>query len=145
MNLLRIAIGLALAGFLVWTHILAHDFGADGVRLEVAQQSMRQIERAQDETRTMQEKANAAQVIYTKAQSDIAERDRRIRRLVDGMRDSAPTTDELAQHSIGSVSRYAAEAERDFAECRAEFAEMGRTAAGASAAAHALKDTWPVD
>lgn len=140
----RLAAGLAIAGLLAWSLVLAYRFGADGVRLETAQQAMERVKQAQEETRVMQEKAHAAQENYTQAQAGIAERDRRIRGLVDRMRDT-PSADDLAQHSVGAVSRYAAETDRDFAECRAEFAEMGRTAAGAAAAAHALKDAWPKD
>lgn len=143
MSPVRIAFGLAAVGFFVWSLMLAHRFGADGVRLETAQQALKQIERAQDQTRTMQEKANAAQENYTRAQSDIAVRDRRIRGLVDRLRDETPSAEQLAQHTLGAVSRYAAEADRDLAQCRAEYAALGNTAAGAAAAAWVHRDAWP--
>lgn len=143
MSPVRIAFGLAAVGFLVWTHMLANRFGADGVRLETAQQALKQIERAQDQTRTMQEVANAAQENYQQAQSDIAVRDRRIRGLVDRLRDETPSAEQLAQHSLAAVSRYAAEADRDFAECRKQFAALGQTAAGAAAAAWVHREAWP--
>lgn len=138
----KMIIAAIVVGFLAWTHILAHKFGADGVRLDVAQQALKQIERAQDETRDMQEKLNAAQQNYTRAQADIGQRDARILGLVDRMRNT-PSADQLAQHTLGAVSRYAAETDRDFAECRARYADMGRTAAKASAAAWAHREAWP--
>jgi chromosome segregation ATPase len=138
----KMIIAAIVVGFLAWTHILAHKFGADGVRLDVSMQALKQIERAQDETRTMQEKLNAAQQNYIQAQADIGQRDGRIRALNDRMRNT-PSADELAQHTLGAVSRYAAETDRDFAECREQYAEMGRTAASASAAAWAHREGWP--
>jgi predicted methyltransferase len=138
----KMIIAAIVAGFLAWTHILAHKFGADGVRLETAKQALKQIERAQDQTRTMQEVANAAQENYIRAQADIDQRDGRIRGLVDRMRNT-PTADQLASATLGSVSQYAAATDRDFAECRAKYADMGRTAARASAAAWAHREAWP--
>jgi predicted methyltransferase len=138
----KMIIAAIVVGFLAWTHILAHRSGADGVRLDVAKKALKQIERAQDETRDMQEKLNAAQQNYTQAQADIGQRDGRIRALNDRMRNT-PTADQLASATLGSVSRYAAATDRDFAECRAKYADMGRTAARASAAAWAHREAWP--
>jgi chromosome segregation ATPase len=142
MSYAKMIVAAIVVGFLAWTHILVHKFGADGVRLETAQQALKQIERAQDETRSMQEKLNAAQQTYQQAQADIGQRDGRIRALNDRMR-NAPTADQLASATLGSVSRYAAEADRDFAECRDRYAALGSTAAKASAAAWAHRDAWP--
>jgi chromosome segregation ATPase len=125
-----------------WSYRLVHQSGAEGVRLEVAQQALKQIERAQDETRDMQEKLNAAQQNYTQAQADIGQRDGRIRALNDRMRNT-PTAKQLANASPAALSRYAAEADRDFAECRDRYAALGSTAARASAAAWAHREGWP--
>ena len=138
----KMIIAAIVVGFLAWTHILAHKFGADGVRLETAKQALKQIERAQDETRSMQEKLNAAQQTYQQAQADIGQRDGRIRALNDRMR-NAPTAEQLANASPAALSRYAAEADRDFAECRDRYAALGSTAARASAAAWAHREGWP--
>lgn len=138
----KLIVAAIVVGFLAWTHILAHKFGADGVRLEVSTQALKQIEHAQDETRTMQEKLNAAQENYTRAQADIGQRDDRIRGLLGRMRNT-PTAEQLANASPAALSQYAAEADRDFAECRAEYVALGTTAAKASAAAWAHRRAWP--
>jgi uncharacterized protein YlxW (UPF0749 family) len=139
----KMIVAAIVVGFLAWTHILAHKFGADGVRLETTKQALKQIERAQDETRSMQEKLNAAQQTYQQAQADIGQRDGRIRALNDRMRNT-PTADQLASASAATLSGYAAEVDGDFAECRSALADMGRTAAAASAAAWAHRQGWPV-
>jgi hypothetical protein len=138
----KLIVAAIVVGFLAWTNILAYKFGADGVRLDVAKKALKQIERAQDETRTMKEKADAAQKTYQQAQADIALRDHRIRDLNVRMRNS-PTAQQLANASAAACGEYAASVDRDFAECRAEYAALGTTAASASAAAWAHRDAWP--
>ncbi len=138
----RLAIAAGVVALCAFALHLAHQFGADGVRLETAKQALRQIERAQDETRSMQEKLNAAQQNYTQAQADIGQRDGRIRALNDRMRNT-PSAKQLANASLAALSRYAAEADRDFAECRDRYAALGSTAARASAAAWAHREGWP--
>lgn len=140
----RLVIAATIAGFLIWIHIQVYKVGANSVRLATAQQALKQIERAQDETRNMQERVNAVQEKYQQARSEINVRDRRIRSLVDRMREQTPSAEQLAQHSAATISRYAYEIQRDFGECRAEYAELGREAARASEAAWACRESWPV-
>ena len=140
----RLAIAAAVVAFFAGTHYLAHQIGADSVRLDVAQQALKQIERAQDRTRQWQETAHEAQQNYTQAQAAIALRDDRIRALNKRMQQQAPSAEQLANASAAAVSRYAAETERDFAECRGRLAEVGRTAAAAAASAWACYEAWPV-
>jgi hypothetical protein len=142
-NLLRAALVLSVAGFLAWSHVKAYKFGGDAVRLETSKQALKQIERAQDETRSMQEKLNAAQTNYTQAKDEILSSSRRIDDLVSRLRYQAPTAEQLVIYSSPALSEYAASLERDFAECRGEYAALGVVAADASAAAHALNDGWP--
>lgn len=100
------------------------------------------VRQAYEESRRMQEQAHEAQENYTRAQADIAQRDRRIRDLAGRLRNS-PSAEQLAQFAAAALSEYAADADRDFAECRERYAELGRTAAGAAAAAWAHREAWP--
>jgi hypothetical protein len=100
------------------------------------------VRQAYEESRRMQEQAHEAQQNYTKAQADIGLRDRRIRDLAGRLRNT-PTAEQLSQFTATAISEYAADADRDFAECRERYAEMGRTAAGAAAAAWAHREAWP--
>ena len=143
MNPFKIAMALAAVGFLTWAHLHAVRYGSDGVRLETAQAALKQVERAQEAAALWQDKATAAQTLYTKAQNEITIRDRRIRSLNDRMRNQAASAVQLAQLTPAALGDYAAEVERDFAECRAAVADLGATAASASAAAWALNDAWP--
>lgn len=143
MSPFKIAMALAAVGFLTWTHLQAVRYGADGVRLETAQAALKQVERAQEATTLWQDKTTDAQTLYTKAQNENTIRDRHIRSLNDRMRNQAPSAVQLAQLTPAALGDYAAEVERDFAECRAAVADLGATAASASAAAWALNDAWP--
>jgi hypothetical protein len=138
----RLAIAAGLVAFFAFTHYLAHQYGADGVRLETSKQALKQIERAQDETRSMQEKLDGAQQTYQKAQADIGLLGNRIRILNDRMLNT-PSTEQLANLTAATLSAYASDTDRDFAECRDRYAALGRTAASASAAAWAHRDAWP--
>ncbi len=129
---------LVLAGVQTWRldrERLAHA-ETKAVHAELARQ-------ANEQARRLNEVAHEAQENYTRAQADIAVRDRRIRDLAGRLRNS-PSAEQLAQFTAAAVSEYAADADRDFAECRERYAELGRTAAGAAAAAWALRAAWPV-
>jgi len=135
---------LAVVAGISWAIIKAHEIGADSVRLETARAALVQIERAQEQTQKMKDVAHDAQEKYESAKSEIADFDRRIRGTDDRMRQQAPSPEQLAQHTPAAIGDYAAETERDFAECRSALSDMGRAAAGAAAAAWAYRDAWPV-
>ena len=142
MSPFKISMWLAGGAFVAWTHFTAYRFGGDEVKMEVLAQSLKSIEQARAQTQEWADKATKAQNEYQHATHKNQLLDRRIRGLVDGMR-SAPTSSELAQQPSAALGDYAAEVERDFAECRAAVADLGATAASASAAAWALNDAWP--
>ncbi len=98
---------------------------------------------AHEQALAIQGRVNEAQDQYTKAQHQLAERDRRISALLAGLRNTAPTASQLSKHTGPAVSEYAADIERDLAQCRDAYADMGRTAAYASAAAWTLIEGWP--
>jgi uncharacterized phage infection (PIP) family protein YhgE len=100
------------------------------------------VRQASEESRRMQEQSHEAQRNYAQAQADIAQRDRRIRTLAARLH-SAPSAEQLSQFAAAALSEYAADIDRDFAECRERYVDLGTTAAGASAAAWALREAWP--
>lgn len=59
------------------------------------------------------------------------------------LRGQAASANDLANASKAALSDYAASAERDIDWCAGELVRTGETAAGASAAAHALNNGWP--
>jgi len=137
MTYVRLAIAAGVVAFLAFTHHMAHQFGADGVRLEVSMQALKQIERAQDETRKIQEAVNEAQQQYNQAIAGIREFERR------------PTAGQLRHQELAAraaradadrLRALAAQAERDLEWTEAERSRFGVEAAEASAVAHALNN-----
>lgn len=59
------------------------------------------------------------------------------------LRGQAASANDLANASKAALSDYAASAERDIDWCAGRLVRVGDTAAGASAAAHALNNGWP--
>lgn len=59
------------------------------------------------------------------------------------LRGQAASANDLANASKAALSDYAASAERDIDWCAGRLVRVGETAAGASAAAHALSGAWP--
>lgn len=59
------------------------------------------------------------------------------------LRGQAASATDLANASKAALSDYAASAERDIDWCAGRLVRVGDTAAGASAAAHALNNGWP--
>jgi chromosome segregation ATPase len=143
MNPFKISMWLAGGAFVAWTHFTAYRFGGDAVKMEVLAQSLKSIEQARAQTQEWADKATKAQNEYQHATHQNQLLDRRIRSLNDRMRNQSPSAERLAQLTSAALGDYAAEVERDFAECRAEIADLGSTAASASAAAWALNDAWP--
>lgn len=142
-RMLQIAIAAAVVGSLVWSHYKMYQYGRDKVMLVVNKKANEELERARKQTQELQEKLNAAQNDYASAKNEIRSSSRRIDDLVSRLRYKAPTAEQLVIYSSPTLSEYATSLERDFAECRAEYATLGVVAADASAAAHTLKDGWP--
>lgn len=134
------AVGIVAA--LGYTHLSAYNHGKDTARAQAVKLEHTRATAAQTKERNLQNEVDQAQKNYTQAIRDMAGLNRTIRDLDVRMRDT-PTLDDFAQATLAAVSRYATDTDRDFAACRAEYAELGNTAAGASAAAHALHESWP--
>ena len=139
----RGALVLALiAAFLFYRSSLIEK-GRDEVKADVSKKALKQIERAQEQTALWKAQANAADTKYQEAMDIIRGFGPSLAAIDSRMQQRTPSPVKLAGASKKAVDNYAAETDRDFADCRKRYAAMGETAATASAAAHALNDAWP--
>ena len=135
-------VALLIGGALWYRHSLIES-GREEVRAEVAKQALRQIERAQDQTRDWKEQANAVDARNQELED-------KLKRLRSGnaaaagrLRDSAPSAAAMAGASAETCGANAAEAEHDLGECAVRYSALGDTAAGAAEKAWELYDKWP--
>lgn len=98
---------------------------------------------ADAQARNMQEIVDEAQAKYVKEVADARAAADRANAQLARLRNQAASATQLANASQQAVSDYAASAERDLDWCAERLVGVGETAAGASAAAHALYDAWP--
>lgn len=98
---------------------------------------------AREETQRLQERVDETERKY---QADVsaarAAADRAVSQLAR-LRGQAASATDLANASKSALSDYATSAERDIEWCAGRLVRVGETAAGASAAAHALSGAWP--
>lgn len=92
---------------------------------------------------TADKQAEDATVFYRRTTDDIANTSSRLGSIAQRMRNQA-TTNSGSANTTQASSDITTEAERDIAECAAEYAKLGEQAAQASATAWALNDAWPV-
>ena len=132
----------AISGFAWYRYSLIQE-GHEKAMAEVQKQALKQIERALEQTELWKVKANEAQTKYSEAVAFAIASDERNADLLARMRKRTPSAQQLASVTPAACGNYAAETDRDFAACRVEYQAVGRIAAEASAAAWALKDSWP--
>lgn len=133
------ALALGLCGWLGYT---LYQSGGASQRAATAEAVVEQQAVAARTTKTLQAKVDEANRRLRTLEADRAAARERLtaaeQRLLDDPNSSAASV-----ASVEALRDYAAEVERDFAECRAEVAALADEAAGASDAAHALSDSWP--
>lgn len=144
-----VQIGGAVVAVLVagYAGIYAYDWIGDQREAQVVTRYEKQIadakEVANEESRRMQASVDHANTRVIELEQARADAESRIGALSLRMRNAKPSADSLARLSKSAVSGYAAEVERDFESCRAEYEAMGSIAAGASIAAWSHRDAWP--
>lgn len=136
------ALLVAITAFMLYRSSLIKQ-GREEMKAEVSKQAMKQIDRANEQTESWKVQANAVDAKYQEAMDTIRGFGGRIAGIERGMLKRTPSAERLAAAPKETISRYAAETDRDFAECRVRYEAVGFTAAGASAAAYALSDAWP--
>jgi hypothetical protein len=135
-------VALMIGGALWYRHSLIQE-GVERERVKVAEAVAAQKALADAQARNMEEVANEAQARYVqemaaaKAAADRAAAD------LARLRNKSASAEQLARASATALGEYAADAERSVDFCAGELARTGETARGASAAAHALYESWP--
>jgi hypothetical protein len=112
-------------------------------KTDAAKRTLRQIDNAQDQTRTWQEAHHAATSTYSeaiKAAGDSAVRTAGIRQR---MRDERPTAGELSGVAAAALREGLAGAEGDIDRCAGDVDRFSREAADAAAAHGTFERAWP--
>lgn len=134
---------LALIGAFLWYRSSLIAEGEAREQAKVAQAVAEQKAKADEQTANMKEVADEAQAQYLKDMAAARAAADRAAADLARLRGKAASAQQLAGASKQAVDSYATETDRDFADCRKQYAAMGETAATASAAAWALNDAWP--
>lgn len=134
---------IAIVVSLVTGYGFGHKRGADGVRLEVKAEYADQLAKAQDETATLQARANTAEASYAVAQTALAASRASNSALLARMRNKAPTAASLSDYSSAALAGGLADAEGDIDRCAGSVERFGDEAAREAAKVGRLKSAWP--
>jgi hypothetical protein len=137
-----VAFALILGGLLWYRHSLIEE-GRQRAEQAAATARAEAQERVDAQSRNMQEVVDESRERYTKQMADLDRMVSGLHELRGRLRAQADLAAINASTSIASLRDYAADAERDIDWCAERLVRTGETAAGASAAAHALYAGWP--
>jgi colicin import membrane protein len=137
-----VIVATLIGGFMWYRHSLISE-GERRAELAAATARAEAQALADAQARNMQEIADEAQAKYIKEVADARAAADRANAQLARLRNQAASAADLAAASQSALSAYAASAERDIDWCAERLVRTGETAAGASAAAHALYNAWP--
>lgn len=110
---------------------------------EVNKQALKQIEQAQEQTKDWMGIANVVDAKNQELESRLKAISRGNSSSAGRLRDSAPSSEQLAGASVETLRANASEAEHDLGECAVRYSDLGDTAAQAAGKAWEFHDKWP--
>jgi len=132
----------AVLGAAGWGGYALYQGGGSSAKLDTATAVAEQAVVAASTTQKLQANVNQANAQVRKAEAGSSSAAQRLRALEQRMLDLAAAKRDT-NASAEALRDYAADLDRDMADCRKEYAALGGVAAGAAIAAHGLDQAWP--
>ena len=140
---LKIAAVVAVAGLLGWTAVSLRSGAKAEAQLETTQAVVVAQTQAATVSRGLQARVDKANEDLRKLDAERADVRGRLSAAERRLRDATPTERDYAGATVEALRDYAASLDRDFAECRERYVELGIEAGAAADAARALEQAWP--